>query len=261
MPSERWVTRFMAFKCVHLDPMADERAAQLSARVRAQTASIAKVKHHLSTYDSNGASLSAEGRSFKPKPSRTTRRVDNVTAFLAAVAEKKFMLKKARRATRRSRPTVSDDEEGTKERQTRGLHARKKGEKERPLVSRRDARAPSPSPPVSGDEDVYIYIIGDERSRRDGHGAPGLDQNVTDAFSVPTTPTRPYASGASPSVEELDEVVARVRLLNAGGKSTRFDSSFREGIHDTNASLEASRSDALAGALEAYHGSLRERTK
>ena len=260
VPSERWVTRFMAFKCVHLDPMADERAAQLSARVRAQTASIAKVKHHLSTYDSNGASLSAEGRSFKPKPSRTTRRVDNVTAFLAAVADKKFMLKKARRATRRSRPTVSDDEEGTKERQTRGLNARKK-EKGRLLVSRRDARAPSPSPPVSGDEDVSIYIIGDERSRRDGHGAPGLDQNVTDAFSVPTTPTRPYASGASPSVEELDEVVARVRLLNAGGKSTRFDSSFREGIHDTNASLEASRSDALAGALEAYHGSLRERTK
>jgi hypothetical protein len=258
----------MAFKCVHLDPMADERAAQLSARVRAQTASIAKVKHHLSTYDSNGASLSAEGRSFKPKPSRTTRRVDNVTAFLAAVAEKKFMLKKARRARRRSRlSTVSDDEEGTKERQTRGLNARKKG---RPLVSRRDARAPSPSPPASGDEDE-----GDERLRRDVYGARGLDQNVTDAFSeksnarrstrsessVPTTPTRPYAYGASPSVEELDEVVARVRLLNAGGKSTRFNSSFREGIHEKNASLEASRSDALAGALEAYHGSLRETNK
>lgn len=270
VPSERWVTRFMAFKCVHLDPMADERAAQLSARVRAQTASIAKVKHHLSTYDSNGASLSAEGRSFKPKPSRTTRRVDNVTAFLAAVAEKKFMLKKARRARRRSRlSTVSDDEEGTKERQTRSLNARKK-EKGRPLVSRRDARAPSPSPPVSGDEDE-----GDERLRRDVYGAPGPDQNVTDAFSeksnarrstrlessVPTTPTRPYAYGASPSVEELDEVVARVRLLNAGGTSTRFNSSFREGINEKNASLEASRSDALAGALEAYHGSLRETNK
>ena len=268
VPSERWVTRFMAFKCVHLDPMADERAAQLSARVRAQTASIAKVKHHLSTYDSNGASLSAEGRSFKPKPSRTTRCVDNVTAFLAAVAEKKFMLKKARRARRRSRlSTVSDDEEGTKERQTRGLNARKKG---RPLVSRRDARAPSPSPPASGDEDE-----GDERLRRDVYGARGLDQNVTDTFSeksnarrstrsessVPTTPTRPYASGASPSVEELDEVVARVRLLNAGGKSTRFNSSsLGEGINDPNA-REASRSDALAGALEAYHGSLRETNK
>ena len=122
---------------------------------------------------------------------------------------------------------------------------------------------------MSGDEDE-----GDERLRRDVC-APGPDQNVTDAFSeggvrvrstrsessVPTTPTRPYASGASPSVEELDEVVSRVRLLNAGGKSTRFHSSFREGIRDTNASLEASRSDALAGALEAYHGSLRERTK
>ena len=268
VPSERWVTRFMAFKCVHLDPMADERAAQLSARVRAQTASIAKVKHHLSTYDSNGASLSAEGRSFKPKPSRTTRRVDNVTAFLAAVAEKKFMLKKARRARRRSRlSTVSDDEEGTKERQTRGLNARKKG---RPLVSRRDARAPSPSPNATSDEDE-----GDERLRRDVYGARGLDQNVTDTFSeksnarrstrsessVPTTPTRPYGSGASPSVEELDEVVARVRLLNAGGKSTRFNSSsLGEGINDPNA-REASRSDALAGALEAYHGSLRETNK
>ena len=251
VPSERWVTRFMAFKCVHLDPMADERAAQLSARVRAQTASIAKVKHHLSTYDSNGASLSAEGRSFKPKPSRTTRRVDNVTAFLAAVAEKKFMLKKARRARRRSRlSTVSDDEEGTTG-QTRGLNARKK---KKSLVSRRDARAPSPSPPASGDEDE-----GDETSR-DVYGEKSNARSRRLESSVPTTPTRPYASGASPSVEELDEVVARVRLLNAGGKSTRFHSSFREGIHENNA-REASRSDALAGALEAYHGSLRETNK
>ena len=109
--SERWVTRFMAFKCVHLDPMADERAAQLSARVRAQTASIAKVKHHLSTYDANGAT--ASDGSFRPKPSKSTRRVVNVTAFLAAVAEKKFIAKKERRARRRSRlSTVSDDEEG-----------------------------------------------------------------------------------------------------------------------------------------------------
>lgn len=237
VPSERWVTRFMAFKCVHLDPMADERAAQLSARVRAQTASIAKVKHHLSTYDANGASLSAESRSFKPKPSRTTRRVDNVTAFLAAVAEKKFMLKKARRARRRSRlSTVSDDEEGGT--------GRARGPNARPLVSRRDARAPSPSPPASGDEDE-----GDETSR------DAKEKSNANRAESSGERTRPYASGASPSPEELGDVVARVRSLRAGGKSTFISSG--EETNEKNAG-EASREDALAGALEAYHGSLRE---
>jgi hypothetical protein len=63
-------------------------------------------------------------------------------------------------------------------------------------------------------------------------------------------------------VEELDEVVARVRLLNAGGKSTRFNSSsFGEGINEKNAREASEASDALAGALEAYHGSLRETNK
>ena len=178
--SERWVTRFLAFKCVHLDPMADERAAQPSARVRAQTASIAKVKHHLSTYDANGAT--ASDGSFRPKPSKSTRRVDNVTAFLAAVAEKKFIAKKERRARRRSRlSTVSDDEEGAA--------SRARGPNARPLVSRRDARAPSPSPPR-------------ERGRgRGGRGASGpaaagaeAKRNAAPPESSRRAPR--YASGA-----------------------------------------------------------------
>jgi hypothetical protein len=231
----------MAFKCVHLDPMADERAAQLSARVRAQTASIAKVKHRLSTYDANGAT--ASDGSFRPKPSKSTRRVDNVTAFLAAVAEKKFIAKKERRARRRSRlSTVSDDEEGVASR-ARGLDAR-------PLVSRRDARAPSPSPPASGDED------GGDEARRGA--AAGAEAKRNAAPPEPSRRAPQYASGASPSAEALGDVVARVRSLRAGGKPRSEGAAPRGLLRKENAEQrEASiAEDALGGALEAYHGSL-----
>ena len=147
------------------------RAAR--ARVRAQTASIAKVKHHLSTYDANGAT--ASDGPFRPKPSKSTRRVDNVTAFLAAVAEKKFIAKKERRARRRSRlSTVSDDEEGAA--------SRARGPNARPLVSRRDARAPSPSPPASGDEDG-----GDEARRRGGWGGGEEKRRAARIFATRTS--------------------------------------------------------------------------
>lgn len=238
--SERWVTRFLAFKCVHLDPMADERAAQLSARVRAQTASIAKVKHHLSTYDANGAT--ASDGPFRPKPSKSTRRVDNVTAFLAAVAEKKFIAKKERRARRRSRlSTVSDDEEGAA--------SRARGPNARPLVSRRDARAPSPSPPASGDED------GGDEARRGAAAGAEAKRNAAPPESSRRAPR--YASGALPSAEALGDVVARVRSLRAGGKPRSEGAALQGLLRIENAEQrEATAEDALGGALEAYHGSL-----
>ena len=238
--SERWVTRFLAFKCVHLDPMADERAAQLSARVRAQTASIAKVKHHLSTYDANGAT--ASDGPFRPKPSKSTRRVDNVTAFLAAVAEKKFIAKKERRARRRSRlSTVSDDEEGAASARARGPNAR-------PLVSRRDARAPSPSPPASGDEDGGTRRVG---------AAAGAEAKRNAAPPESSRRAPRYASGAVPSAEALGDVVARVRSLRAGGKPRSEGAALQGLLRIENAEQrEATAEDALGGALEAYHGSL-----
>ena len=252
--SERWVTRFLAFKCVHLDPMADERAAQLSARVRAQTASIAKVKHHLSTYDANGSGQAAG--SFRPKPTRSTRRVDNVTAFLAAVAEKKFVRKQARRPRRRSRlSTVSDDEEGP------ASLLRARGPNPRPLVSRRDARAPSPSPPASGDEDEGDGARRESANARGSGLGAGADEETRtkteDAAPERSRRVLPprYASGATPSPEELEDVVARVRALRAGGKP-RFDDT-AEGEDKAEASPE----DALSGALEAYHGSMRVEAK
>jgi hypothetical protein len=234
------VTRFLAFKCVHLDPMADERAAQLSARVRAQTASIAKVKHHLSTYDANGAT--ASDGPFRPKPSKSTRRVDNVTAFLAAVAEKKFIAKKERRARRRSRlSTVSDDEEGAA--------SRARGPNARPLVSRRDARAPSPSPPASGDED------GGDEARRGAAAGAEAKRNAAPPESSRRAPR--YASGAVPSAEALGDVVARVRSLRAGGKPRSEGAALQGLLRIENAEQrEATAEDALGGALEAYHGSL-----
>jgi len=229
-PSERWVTRFKAFKCVHLDPMAEERAAaQLETQARAQVDAAAQVDS-LMSQAAGGGTLRVE--SFIPRPSRTTRKVENVAAFLASVADKKLIRRaRANLSKNRRRSAVSIDEDAEL------MGSRKFKRNAKPLVSRRDARAPSPSPPNSGDEAEERRTTREEKQASKTSVQPlnHKNPNVTG-----------YASKVVPSPEELGDVMQRVRALRAGGDSDL------KNFAEKNEELESQR-----GALEAYHGSLK----
>jgi hypothetical protein len=223
-----------------LDPLADARAARLNARVCAQTASIAKVKR---TLMSNTSKSVVSDESFRPKPSKVTRRVENVAAFLAAVADKKMLNKARPRPRRWSRLSAVSDEGEDEAKRRSGL-----GPNGRPLVSRREARAPSPSPPASGDEggDASEETPRSAREARRGYGASRKE-------------TAGYATHAVPSSPELEDFVARVRALRAGRHATDalHSDAFGETVTETETETETETGDALVGSLEAHHGTLR----
>lgn len=242
-PSERWVTRFHAFKCVHLDPMSQERlSAQLAAQLKAQADSAAQVDYLTSQREASGGVW--KENSFTPKPSRTADgTINHVAAFLAAVAGEKLIRKTERSAKPGPKGISVDGEDSGSQRSQRSQRSHQRIPQTKPLVSRRDARAPSPSPPCSGDE---AEDAGGEKQSTTYDKDPSGVRHETEP-----TPYA-YASTSVPSLEELGDVMARLRALRPGSSGSDHNNSNA----GTKKGTAFSQAGGGGGSLEAYHGSL-----